>query len=404
MAMRSKTERQIRRWQDQRWVLDNIIRLYGPDWDQTRSTRWNTYCGPRSTPDIMALRSRIKRFNDISREFARIGRRREQMARQAEEKNHRVTARESYFMAALAYGVAQWGLFEPDNPDRERYEEHLVACYDKYIQYAPHRIERVEIPFQDGKTLPALLHYPNAGKPPYPCIVYYPGMDAIKEDTAMYADPFRERGFAVLSVDGPGQGASRARGILLTADNSARVGPGAVEALRKKPDIDLNRLVMSGISMGTYWGFRAATATDAFKACALMLPCWEPGMHTIFNVACPTYKINYMHMTGIYEEEEFDRAMKDFTLEGLEEKMRCPFLLIMGEDDDLSPMDRTMAIFNRIPKPKQLVVYEGQKHSIELPSFPEVAADFLLDCLAGKEIPSVRIYVEMLGGQVVTPL
>ncbi len=73
MGMRSKTERQIRRWQDQRWVIDNIIRLYGPDWDQGRSTRWNSYCGPRSTPDIIGLRSRIKRFNDISREFARIG-------------------------------------------------------------------------------------------------------------------------------------------------------------------------------------------------------------------------------------------------------------------------------------------------------------------------------------------
>lgn len=404
MGMKKKTEMQIRRWQDQRWVLDNIIRLYGPDWDQGRASRWNGYCGPRSTPDIIGLRSRIKRFNDISREFARIGRRREQLGRQAEENGHLVSARESYFMAALAYGTAQWGLFEPDNPQRDLYEEHLVSCYDRYIRYAPHRIERLEIPFEGGKTLPALLQFPASGTPPYPCIVCYPGMDAIKEDSAMYADPFRERGFAVLSVDGPGQGGSRARGILLTADNSARVGPGAVEALRRRPDIDGDRLVVSGVSMGSYWGFRAATATDAFRACALMLPCWEPGMHTIFNMASPTYKLNYMHMTGIYDEAEFDSAMKDFTLEGLEEKMRCPFLLMTGEDDDLSPLDQTLGIFNRIPKPKQIVVFEGQKHSVENPAVRDIAGDFLLDCLAGREIPSVRIYMELSGVRTVTPL
>lgn len=127
-------------------------------------------------------------------------------------------------------------------------------------------------------------------------------------------------------------------------------------------------------------------------------------MHTIFNMAAPTYKLNYMHMTGIYDEEEFDRAMKDFSLEGLERKMRVPFLLLTGEDDDLSPLDQTLAIFDRIPKPKQIVIFEGQKHSVENPAVRDMAADFLLDCLGGKEISSAQIYVELSGAQTITPL
>ena len=63
-------------------------------------------------------------------------------------------------------------------------------CYDKYIQYAPRPIERVEIPFGDG-VLPgylALPHEPKNGEK-FPCAIGIDGMDGSKEIMcSMYGD------------------------------------------------------------------------------------------------------------------------------------------------------------------------------------------------------------------------
>ena len=34
MTMRLETERKVRRWREQRWLLDQVIQTRGIDWDQ----------------------------------------------------------------------------------------------------------------------------------------------------------------------------------------------------------------------------------------------------------------------------------------------------------------------------------------------------------------------------------
>jgi fermentation-respiration switch protein FrsA (DUF1100 family) len=38
--------------------------------------------------------------------------------------------------------------------------------------------------------------------------------------------------------------------------------------------------------------------------------------------------------------------------------------MIAGEDDELSPVEHTYDLYDRITAPKKLVVYEGAKHSL----------------------------------------
>lgn len=392
----------MRRWKEQRWILDNLIRTVGVDWDQGRTSRMVTFCSPKILPDVQLIRQRVRRFSDIAREFSKAGKRRLEMAEKAEQEGHLVLARECYFMAAQLYLNSQWPLFEDDHPERVKFGEVGARCYDKYIQYASHPIERVEIPFQ-GRSLPALLHLPPRGRPPYPAVLSVPGMDAIKEDTPMYGNPYLERGFALLTLDGPGQGESNLRKIRVTAENYAEAGVKAMDYLCSRKDIDPSRLGLVGVSMGTYWGFRVAAAERRLKACAFMLPCWEDGMDTLFNMASPTFKMNFMYMAGYEKEEEFDRFMKTLKLSGLEEKIPCPVMLITGEDDDLSPMDVTLALFSKIKQPKKLVMFEGQKHSLEVP-YVDYAADWMQDWFSGKTPRSEKIYVELTGMERITPL
>ena len=61
----SEGEPNVRRWTEQRWVLDNVLRSVGIDWDQPRSFYLNAACGIEGTrtirrqDEIPALRTDI---------------------------------------------------------------------------------------------------------------------------------------------------------------------------------------------------------------------------------------------------------------------------------------------------------------------------------------------------------
>ena len=93
-------EPQVRRWTEQRWLLDNVIDANGPDWDQPRTKYLQFPCGMEASADFALIQQRVRKYADISPAFAAVARRREARARAAEEQGWTVTARDSYFMAA----------------------------------------------------------------------------------------------------------------------------------------------------------------------------------------------------------------------------------------------------------------------------------------------------------------
>ena len=401
--MRIDTERKMKRWREQRWLLDQIVQTRGLDWDQGRSGKILRNCGPGAQSDLQEISRRVQKFVDIPREFARAAARREELAREAEKAGHEVDAREHYYIAATFYTNAMWAIYEDGNQKRIAWAERKRDCYDKFIQYAGRRIERVELSYQ-GKSIAALLHLPpgmKAGER-VPCVLYIPGMDGVKEDNPMHADPLLERGVAVLAIDGPGQGETRERGIKCTASNYEDAGKLACEYLVKRAEIDANRLAIMGSSMGSYWGPRVAAAEPRFKACAVSGVNVEPGQNTIFNSASPTFKLNYMYMAGYDDEAAFDEFAKTLTLKEVAPKIRCPYLIVAGEDDDLCPIEFVYQFMENIPGPKVLVVYEGEKHSIRNPRARMLLVDWLTDRLAGKSFKSEIIRVETSGKETYT--
>lgn len=399
--MRVETERKMRRWREQRWLLDQVIQTRGLDWDQGRTGKILRNCGPGVEGELREIGRRVQKFTDIPREFSRAAQRREELAREAEKTGHEVEAREHYYVAATFYSNAMWAIYEDNNPKRIAWGERRRACYDKFIQFAGRPIERVELPFE-GKSVSALLHLPprmKAGEK-VPCVLYIPGMDGVKEDNPMYGDPFLERGIAVLSIDGPGQGETRAGGVKCTASNYEGAGKTACDYLVKRPEIDANRLAIMGSSMGSYWGPRVAAAEPRFKACGVSGVCVEPGQCTIFNTASPTFKLNYMYMSGYDDEAAFDEFAKTLTLKGVASKITCPYLVVAGEDDELCSIQFVYEFMEEIRSPKVLIVYEGEKHSIRNPRARTLIVDWLTDGLEGKPFKAEKIYVEMSGKEV----
>ena len=390
----------VRRFDAQRWLIDNIIRANGIDWDQPRSLYIHAPCGIEANADFAGIRERVKKMADIGPAFAAVARRREAKANAAAQADRKVTARDNFFMAAVHWGAAQWPYDENDETNIA-YNNKKRECYAKYAALADHYVEAVWVPFQD-KAIPTWLHLPvgySGGR--VPVVIAVPGMDSYKEiSVALYGDRFLNRGLAVLAIDGPGQYEAPMIGVYFSMENWMAVGPALVDWIAARPELDASRIGVSGTSFGTLFGTVLTAHEPRVRACAVMSVCHEPGCHTIFEEASPTFKKRFMYMSGITDEDAFDKFRQTITWEGHADKIRAPFLCVAGEADELSPIEHSERLMAALNGPKQMVVYQESRHSVgnvaaaNLGPFPPIlVADWLADRLAGKPFLSERWYV-----------
>ncbi len=406
---KAQTPITTRRWTEQRWLLDHIIRSVGIDWDQPRTISYNTPCGPEANADFAGIRERVKKYADISPAFETAARRREAKARAAEEAGELVTARNNYFYAAILFAASQWP--HDENSDKNiSLNAAKRECYSRYARHADHHVEAAWIPFQ-GKALPGWLHLPPGyagGK--LPAVWSIPGMDGFKEaNVALYGDRWLTRGIAVLALEGPGQYESAVNGISVSVPNWIEAAKAVMDWMVARPELDPQRIAVTGNSFGSFFGTLAAAHESRFRACAVSATCLEPTCHTIFEEASPTFKHRFMYMSGYTDEQQFNEFCKTLTWEGHAENIRVPYLCIAGEADELSPIEHAERLMATLQCPKQLVVYQDSRHSVgNVPSahlgpHPQtLVADWMQARLNAKAFASERWYVESSGRVVKT--
>lgn len=411
-ASASQAEPALRRWTEQRWLLDNTIRAVGVDWDQPRSLNYNAACGPQANADFAAIRQRVQKYADISPAFEAAARRREQVAEEARRAGQRVTARDNFFMAAVHWAASQWP-FDRNDAQNLRHNGRKRACYSAYARLADHRVEAAWVKLPDGRALPGWFHLPHGysgGR--VPAIVSIPGMDGFKEaNVALYGDRWLARGIAVLVIEGPGQYEAAVNGIYVSMPAWQATGTAAIEWLRTRKEIDPRRIGIVGNSFGSFFATIACAHEPRFRAISVASICLEPGGHTIFQEASPTFKRRFMYMSGYTDEAAFDEFRKTLIWQGHAERIRVPYLCVAGERDELCPLiwaDRLMAALRG---PKRLVVYQESRHAVGNvsstnlgPNPPILAADWMAERLAGKRLSSERWFVESSGRVVKTRL
>ena len=393
-----------RRYTEQRWALDNIIRANGIDWDQPRSFYLSAPCGVEANADFAAIRARVQKMADIGPAFESTAKRREARAQAAEADGNPITARDNWYMAAIHYGAAEWPY---DDSGRTHVELHQKKreCFARYARLADHKIEAASIPFK-GKSIPAWFHLPpgySGGK--IPIVISIPGMDSFKEaSVALANDRWLTRGVAVLAIDGPGQYESPLLGVYVTMENWIDAGPAVVDWLLRRPEIDGQKIGVTGVSFGSFFGTIMTANEPRIAATAVMSTCLEPGCHTIFEEASPTFKKRFMWMSNYTDELKFDEFAKTLTWEGHAEKIRNPYLVLAGEADELSPLRYTERMVHTMTAPRQLVVYADSRHSVggvpaaNLGPFPpSLVADWLVARLDGKPFKTERWFVEPTG-------
>lgn len=387
----SKNPPSPRRWHEQRWLTDVVVRAENIDWDQPRSGQTIGPIGSEATLEVNWAKARIRKYDDIAPAFIAAAERRERMAEEATARGYLVSAAENHYAAAILYTPAVWAITDDDDWLRRLYAR-INANYAAWMTRAPHKVERIELPFGNGR-LPAYWHLPpgySGGR--LPTVLASGGMDTRKElVVAQHGDRFLARGFAVLSVDGPGRGEAPLLGSYVTEKNWIEAGEVFMQFLLARPEVDPERIVAFGSSFGSFWMTQVAATQPRLKAVATALCCHEPGCQTIFEEASPSYKKRFMWMSNIENEDEFDRMAAQMDLRPLVPGMKMPWLNIVGEKDELSPVKHTLELAACAGGPSPILMYQGERHalsgaaSIVLgPKYMSYAADWLLDRVNGK--------------------
>jgi len=315
------------------------------------------------------------------REWAREAQKVEQTGRARLAEGHRASAAGYLLRAANYYHVGERFL-QPKSAHLDAYKRGVDCFRDAAKLLKRPRIEHVEVPYQ-GTSLPAILVHaePVEGRTgPAPAMVFFDGFDITKEIQYLkgVAD-LAQRGIGCLIVDGPGNGESaRFRGLYLHHETE-RYGTAAYEYLASRPEFDPKRIGVMAISLGGYYAPRAAAFEQRFACCIAWgaqwdyWATWKKRFDLIDSGRVPSLSVPWEHLLWIFNVKTREEAMKKlegFRLDGVVQKLTCPFLLVHGEGDEQVPLALAQMCFEKVgSKDKTLKVFtreEGGYHHCQI--------------------------------------
>lgn len=108
-----------------------------------------------------------------------------------------------------------------------------------------------------------------------------------------------------------------------------------------RPEIDASRVMICGVSQGSFWATQMAAAEPRYAACAALFACFDPGNVAMLTTQSPTFRQRFMYMTGTASVEDLNARLATMTPAGLGERIHMPYLVVMGEDDPLTDPEDT---------------------------------------------------------------
>ena len=349
-----------------RWSMGLMICLSGAPW------------GGAEIDDVnrvgRALRDKVGDDDAWFEEWTRMGDKIEARGRAAEKDGHKLTAVSCFLRATRYYQTGERFLQPKSQRGMDVYAKSVKTFRDAAAIIRSPRIEHVEIPYQ-GTSLPALLVHPDrevAGSTPAPAMVYFDGFDVTKEIQYGYAVPdLAARGVGCLIVDGPGNGESvRFRNLPLIAETERYATP-VYEYLAGRPEFDPKRIGVMALSLGGYYAPRAASLEPRYACCIAWGAQWD--YHAIWkkrledlatgkvlSLSVPPEHLQWV--LGVDSQAAALKVLEGFRLDGIVQKMRCPFLLLHGEGDEQISLSLAHTLFDAVgSKEKKLKVFSREE-------------------------------------------
>ena len=270
------------------------------------------------------------------------------------------TSGAQYLQRASAYYHVGERFLQPKSAEGNDAYMRGVNCLRDAAKYIKRpKLEHVEIPYGDT-SLPAILVHAEpanrSGK--VPAMVFFDGLDVTKEIQYLkgVAD-LVARGIACLIVDGPGNGESiRFRDLYLRYDTEHYATP-VFEWLAARPEIDPKRIGVMAISLGGYYAPRAAAMEPRFACCIAWgaqwdyQKIWSDRFDRLARADTPSLSVAGQHISWVLNatsQEDALKRLEPFKLDGVVQKIACPFLLLHGEGDEQIPLPEAQKCFDAV--------------------------------------------------------
>ena len=210
----------------------------------------------------------------------------EALARSAEAKGHRVSARQSYVRAVTYRRNVLMGGFRASDPGYRATFEKSRVLFMRFAALSEPPIEFVEIPHA-GTVLPGYFLRPDASGKKRPTVII--GDNASEELYYWIGPPALERGYNALLVDLPGVGLNSFNGLPFRFDSEVPV-KAVIDYLCARRDVDASRIAAyGGGEGGGYIMTRAAAYEHRIAACVVdpLVYDMEPIAPLIFKHVLP---------------------------------------------------------------------------------------------------------------------
>ena len=325
--------------------------------------------------DFVATTARIERWDDWLDAWCANADMHAGLAEGAATKERRLTAGEAWARATVAYHFAKfvWVV----DPERSRAAaDKAVAAMAKTHEFLDADAERIEVPFDGGRVVGNLRR--PAGEQRPPLVLLIAGLDSTKEEFFRLENVFLDRGMATLSMDGPGQGEC---GYELPIRPDYEVAVTAVlDAIAARPDVDLDRVGLFGVSLGGYYAPRVLAFEPRVKAGVGLSGPYR--FSDIWDHVPPQTRETFVAKSFASDDEEGRAKAAELDLSGVAERIRQPYLAITGRLDRLIPWEQTERAAREAPNGEFLLHEDGNHGCANVPyKTRPVAADWLRERL-----------------------
>ena len=312
---------------------------------------------------------------------------------------YNVSARESYYRAATYYRTAEF--FLHGNPSDPRILETWSKSRDLFIK-AAHLdtipFEEVGIAYTDT-TLPGYFYSVDKSGKPRPLLIIQTGFDGCQEELRPYAMAGIDRGYNVLTFEGPGQGAVIRLLHIPFRPDWEKVVSSVIDYAVTRPEVDKDRIVLWGISFGGYLAPRAAAYEHRIAAVVADGATYDVGLtilHGIQKTGGPIAKMTREELKAylLTDPAEFNDSIKaqmktntkdrwlnehgmfafnasspslfwakwmDYTLEGAAEQISCPVLLCYSVTDSFDPSGmQAQMLYDHLASEKTLMAFSEE--------------------------------------------
>ena len=311
----------------------------------------------------------------------------EAIAQEALKEEHRVSAGQAFLRASNYYRTAEFFL-PPDDPRRPATFEKSRTTFWQFLELSGLCVERVRIPYE-GTTLHGYFYRVDDSGFPRRTLLALGGFDSTGEELYFFAAAAAlQRGYNVLTFEGPGQGEPlRAQHIPARPDYEVPVSA-AVDYLLRRPEVDPGRIALMGTSLGGYYAPRAAAFEPRLKALIVhsaVFDLWatqsktKPALGFLvsklksprvvqaildvamrFNSELRWSVKNAQWVFGASNPVEMIREIQRYSLKDIAGLVQQPTLILHGAGDHLFPLEQADMLYAALKAPKTLRVFTDE--------------------------------------------